>query len=58
MTCIERQSNAANVLDNHKSTTEEVEAAKKTLTIKSCHSCSNPLVRELSIDDLLCDNKS
>lgn len=57
MTCIESKTKAALILEDFNSTSEEIIAAKQVLASQSCHSCNNPIVRDLSLDNLLCDKK-
>lgn len=57
MTCIERKREAAKRLDDRNLSKEEIDRAKEVLFSTSCHSCSNPLVLHLQLDDLLCEAK-
>lgn len=57
-TCIEIHREAAKVLDDMSSSSKEVKVAKEILKQKMCLGCSNPLTRELGLDDLMCDNRN
>lgn len=56
-TCLEKQRQAGKILDDFRSSKEEVERAKQILREPKCYSCRNPLVSHLSLDDILCERK-
>jgi hypothetical protein len=57
MTCLEKRRQAAKVFDNHQATPEQLQEARQVLAEPSCHSCKNPLVDYLAIDNILCEKQ-
>lgn len=57
MTCLAKRREACRVLEDREASPEQVAIAKSILNEEVCSGCSNPLTVELSLDDLMCDNK-
>lgn len=60
ITCLERKRQAGLLLDStmfHSVPESRIVEAREILSAPSCTSCSNPLVRKLGLDDMLCEKK-
>lgn len=57
MSCLQNKIRAGQTLDDFRSSKRELDNARKILNETSCHSCNNPIVRDLGLDDMLCERK-